>query len=489
MVRNTGFDRRFARRRRVVALLALSTIGASLGVAPSVAAGEVTANGTGRVIAVAPVSGGLSLEVGMGSAIADLKGTTPRAESATLKPGIVGLLAGSTVPLPSPSKADLRGETNVDRSSLAPPIDAGALRLTATRERASVTSDQDEAGFGAAARTDLSDLEVAGTLEISGGTADASANAKQAVGHAAMGRVTIGVAGTTLVDLQDLEWRVVSKLGDKPVVSFSVGSANIQGDRQAIDSPAELATALEPLKPLLAPAGISIRVPTAAEVAGGASLSPLVIESINAGALRSSVGALYPQIAPAYNELATQLQGQVPEAGLALLVANVGLSVAAGNGGVRLSLGGVSATIAPRATFGAADFDSDVQRDVSTTPSLTSGVTPMADAAPSFFSDVAAERVEPVISTRSPATAAPTTPITPVSGGPTPPRPARTAGATGAGTTLAMAPLAASGDSTVPATLVMAAVLAVVSALAARDQMTVRRRDALRQARARSVSI
>ncbi|HEX4979777.1 MAG TPA: hypothetical protein VFV35_06915, partial [Acidimicrobiales bacterium] len=185
-------------------IIGISLLGATTGARPTAAAGEVSANGTSRVLAVAPVSGGLSLEVGLGSAIADLEGTTPRAESATLKPGILGLLAGSTVPLPKPSKADLRAEREVDSTSVAPPLDLGLVRLTSTRERAAVTSDEDEEGLGAASRTDLADLDVAGLLELSGGNATASANGKQAASTASVGRLTVTVAGVPLVDLRDL---------------------------------------------------------------------------------------------------------------------------------------------------------------------------------------------------------------------------------------------------------------------------------------------
>lgn len=486
------------RRRRALALVTAGVAVATLGVTPAaVAASEVTANATGRVIAVAPVSGGLSLELGLGSAIADLKGTTPRAESATLKPGIVGLLLGSTLPLPKPAKADLRGEKSVDRGSVAPAVDAGALRLTATRERASVTSDEDEGGMGATARTDLSDVVVAGVVEVSGGTAGASATKKLAEGTSSVARLVVKVGGATLLDLNGLEWRVSAKLGEKPTATFSIGSAIVQGARQAIDSPEELRAALEPLAPVLAPAGVSIILPAVTETKGGAILSPLFVQSVNAPALRSTVGAVYPEIAPIYNELATQLQGQAAEAGLALLAANVGLSVAAGNGGARLALGGASAAIEPRESFGgSSDFggsssggslssgagagssgsaasvapsaaffaDSDAERTVRPAPSVTSGFSP---------SGAVASSVPAPASAASPVAARPTS--APAGGGPR-------------SIELAAVPLSESGESSVPAALVLALLLAGVCGLAARDQLSAERRDALRLARARSSS-
>lgn len=483
MGRERLFECRFSQRswvrRRLAALMAMAAAGATVGSAPASAVGEVVANGTARVTAVAPISGGLSLEVGLGSAIADLKGATPRAESATLKPGIVGLLAGSTVPLPGPSKADLRGERSVDRASVAPPLDLGAVRLAATRERASVTGE--DVGFGASARTDLTDLVVAGAVELSGGTAEASATTKEATGRSALGRITIAIAGTTLVDLHDVEWRVRSKLGEDPHATFSIGSAEIQGDRRAIDSPAELAAALEPLNPLLRVGGIGIKVPQVDKVAGGAALSPLVIESVNAEVLRGTVGAAYPQIAPLYNEVATQLQGQAAEAGLALLVANVGLSIATGNGGVRVALGGATAAIAPRETFGAARPDAGSQLRSSTAASPPTDVGSGGSSESGFFPDAPAARRElAAASSRGDGGQ--------VSGTSAALAPTATGGVAAQPLSVPMTPLGSDG-SPVPATIVLTAVLAGVTALAARDQMTVRRRDALRQARARSVSI
>lgn len=494
----TSARRSGGRRRRAVALVAAAVAIAGVGATPAaVAAGEVQANATSRVVAIAPVSGGLSLEIGLGSAIADLKGTTPRAESSTLKPGILGVLLGSSLPLPKPAKADLRGERSVDRGSVAPPVDLGAVKLTTTRERASVTSDEDEGGLGATARTDLSDVSVAGVVEVSGGTAGATVTKKVSEGTASVGRLVVKVGGATLLDLNDLEWRVSAKLGEKPEATFSIGSATVQGTRQAIDSPEELKAALEPLAPILAPAGVSISLPTVTEAEGGATLSPLVVQSVNAPALRSTVGAVYPQIAPIYNELATQLQGQVPEAGLALLVANVGLSIAAGNGGARLALGGASAAIEPRESFGgSSDFGSS-----SSSGSLSagagagsSGTAASVAPAAAFFADSDAERsVRPAPSVTSgfstsgagastaPAPVATASPVATRSTG-------APAGGAPRSIELATVPLSETGESSVPAALVLALLLAGVLGLAARDQMSAQRRDALRLARARSSS-
>lgn len=464
-----------ASSRRRLALAAVSVAVASLPVSPARAAGEVSANATSRVIAVAPVSGGLSLEVGLGSAVADLEGSTPRGESATLKPGIIGLLAGSTVPLPGPSKADLRAEKQVDRTSVVPPVDLGAVRLTTTRERAGVTAADDEAGLGAWARTDLSDVEIAGLVEVAGGTATASATAARAEGTASLGRITVVVGGVTVADLSGLEWRVSAELGGEPTASFSVGSAVIQGERQAIDSPEELRAALEPLAPLFAPVGLSIRVPQLDEREGGAALTPLVIESVNADLLRSTVGAVYPSIAPAYNDLATQLQDQAPEAGLALLVANVGLSIAAGNGGARVALGGVSATIAPRESFDGGTGAVASGTGVSSTGGIAGGIgagggsTPassLAGVSP-FYADTPAERTGGGV-------------------GPTVPARVPVAGGGEYVQELARAPIAAGGGSAAPAPLVFVLALAVAAGLAALDQLNVTRRAALRAARARS---
>jgi len=469
---------------------------ATVGATPAaVAAGDVQANATGRVIAVAPVSGGLSLEVGLGSAIADLKTTTPRAESATLKPGILGVLLGSTVPLPKPAKADLRGETSVDRGSVAPPVDLGAVKLTATRERASVTSDDDEGGLGATARTDLSDVSVAGVVEVSGGTAGATVTKKLSEGTASVARLVVKVGGATLLDLNGLEWRVSAKLGEKPEATFSIGSAIVQGARQSIDSPEELKAALAPLAPILAPAGVSISLPTVTETKGGAALSPLVVQSVNAPALRSTVGAAYPQIAPAYNELATQLQGQAAEAGLALLVANVGLSIAAGNGGARLALGGASAAIEPRESFGgSSDFGGSSSSGSLSTGAGAGSSGSAASVAPSaaFFADSDAERTvrpAPTATSGVSPSAAVTAPATAAGPSPTAIRPtAAPAGAAPRSIQLDTVPLSETGESSVPAGLVLALLLAGVCALAARDQMSAQRRDALRLARARSSS-
>lgn len=300
-----------------------------------------------RVAAVAPLTANLALEVGMAQSGADISGQVARGESSSFTFGIIGLLAGSLpVALPQPAKADTRNTERIDRTAVLPPIGVSPVVLQTTHERAWVS----KAPPSGAARTTLGDVEIPNLLSIGGGVSEARIDANLGQAMSSVGELSIAPLGQPLVVLEGLEWRAAQEAGTEPTASFSIGSGWVMGTRYPADGPAEMKAFFEAANTALGLTGLMIVAPEVVTLADGSRrVTPLRVQLRDAQIAKETAGRVYPNVAEQVNAVLNGVGDNAPpEAGLGLLVANVGIAALTGNGGVRAEIGGATARLATR---------------------------------------------------------------------------------------------------------------------------------------------
>ena len=326
-----------------------------------VSGGGILAQVDSQVAAVVPYAGGTSLPIKLGISGARLDDQVATASAGAVDFGLLGTLGTlalvssptlksvgvptesfATFDLPGPVTADSRDEPEAEASPVFPRVPIGPIEVRGGHERATAP----EKG-PARARIEMGaatlDLGVA-RLIMGGGISETSASAEEVRATTSIGELRLDVSGTGPV-LRGLEWRVVQRLGGPPQATFSIGSVEIGPTRFAFDSPAELAAGLDALNRALAPTGLSLAAP----VATPEGLSPLVIKLRDSALAAQFVGPVYSQaLAAGVNQLESTLVSGLPESGLAVTVANVGLAALTGHGGLAVELGGVSGAIGRR---------------------------------------------------------------------------------------------------------------------------------------------
>jgi hypothetical protein len=182
------------------------------------------------------------------------------------------------------------------------------------------------------------------TITTSGGVSETSASTTEVRSAASIGELRIGASGASPV-LRGIEWRLVQRIGKPARASFSVGSAEIGPTRYAFDSPAQVAAGLAAVNKALKATGISVTLP----VPGQSGVGPLTIKLKDAKAAATVVGPLYSRVlADAINQAESTIVAGLPESGLVVTVANVGLAAVTGRGGAAVELGGISGAIGYR---------------------------------------------------------------------------------------------------------------------------------------------
>jgi hypothetical protein len=150
--------------------------------------------------------------------------------------------------------------------------------------------------------------------------------------------------------LRGLEWEVGHQLGTPATASFRLGSATIGGRRYDTGSTEQVAMAFDQLNQQLTSSGLALLPPVATATDTGGRISPMRLSFKDSPGAAQVVGPLYEQVlAGPVNDLEAALNGAVPETGLAITVANVGLAAATGRGGAFLDLGGADASLVRRA--------------------------------------------------------------------------------------------------------------------------------------------
>src|SRR5207237_109995 len=189
----------------------------------------------------------------------------------------------------------------------------------------------------------LGDLTVGPAATILGGSSAAGINEEGSRSSAAVGELRLGGASGPAVVLSGLAWRAAQPKDAPGEAAFSIGSATIGGQPLAVGSPAEIATAIDAINGVLTAQGIRMSAPAVTAGADGGRVDPLRIELRDPPLNRAVAGAAYSPLAPTASQTqdaVVQASGSDPRVSQALLGANVALSLALGNGGVGVEIGG-----------------------------------------------------------------------------------------------------------------------------------------------------
>jgi hypothetical protein len=356
--------------------------------------GGVLAQADSQVAAVVPYAGGTSLPIKLGISGARLDDSAATASSGAVDFGLLGALGTlaivnsptlqrvgvptqslSAFHLPSPVSADSRTSPEATGTPVFPKVEAGPLEVRGGYEHASA-ADKGPAH----SRTEMGavniDLGVV-TITASGGVSETSASAVEIRSTSSIGELRIGASGASPV-LRGIEWRLVQRMGQAAQISFSIVSAEIGPTRYSFDSPAKVVSGLAALNKALNPTGISVTPP----VAGPSGLGPLTIKLKDSKAAATVVGPLYSRVlANAVNQAESALVSGLPETGLVVTVANVGLAALTGRGGAAVELGGISGAIGHRPVE-VFDYGAPEQQRAATDPAVL-GANAEQSASPS----------------------------------------------------------------------------------------------------------
>ena len=326
-----------------------------------VSGGGILAQVDSQVAAVVPFAGGTSLPIKLGISGARLDGEVATASAAVVDFGLLGTLGTlalvnsptlksvgvptesfASFRLPGPVTADSRSQPEAEATPVFPKVPVGPLEARGGHERATAP-----AKGPARARTEMGALAIdLGVVKITtgGGVSETLASAEEVRATTSIGELRFDASGAAPV-LRGIEWRLVQRMGQPAQTSFSIGSAEIGPTRFAFDSPAEAAAGLDALNRALAPTGVSLVAPVATD--GG--LGPLTVQLRDSALAAQFVGPLYSQVlAAGVNQLESTLVSGLPESGLAITVANVGLAALTGRGGLAVELGGLAGGIGRR---------------------------------------------------------------------------------------------------------------------------------------------
>ncbi|MGQ0625512.1 MAG: hypothetical protein ACT4PP_12800 [Sporichthyaceae bacterium] len=408
---------------RATAGAVLALLGATLG-GPGAAAAdkadtpkEVSAQAQAVVARIVPFVGLPGVTTSIGLAGAQVSAGSAQANATAADFGLLGALAAAgapTVPgvdapdLPQPIVADSAGVTSAEREQLAPPPGQGMAAAPGTFARERVDAGADP--LAARSRVDGPQLLIPGLLELSSGSSTATARAERAVSEVRYGRIALGEGEVVLTGLR---WVATQRGSDAAKGTFTLGSMTIAGQSYAVDSPAEIASAIAQANSALVPFGLALSAPTSTLSGAGATVAPLIIQVRNPEPLvepsRQGVDAFRPVLTP----LIDAIIAAYPDAAAAQIALNAVVGGLGGSSGGRLELGGVSAR------FGLVD-GAALPLDVPDTASVAEvappppGISPTTDAAGEVAAGIA--EIPPALPGAAPAPAGELTVAAPVAG-------------------------------------------------------------------------
>lgn len=277
---------------------------------------------------------GYTLPVGLGVSAASYTNQQSRALGAAYELSAVTGLVGATVPEVAPIAIDSNEGDDARTADLGAGPVLGHVALTATGTPASTSEVR------------LADVDLPALVRVEGGHSTSSTSLdpgrqRRARASTEVARVTI--AGGVVV-LEGLRWEAVQRTGDDPtaVATFTLGRLLLAGVPVPLD-PGDLASSLDPVNDALAPIGLFLRLPTLLRTEGAVEMGPLRVglasSPLGADVVAPIVGGIRPFLLPVFEAL-TDVDTTL---GLAALVADLGLGVADGSGGVEVSVGGATA--------------------------------------------------------------------------------------------------------------------------------------------------
>jgi hypothetical protein len=346
------------RASRLIAALSVTLIVAVL--VPGGARGAVddefvTGSGTSyaQFVRVGPTAGQLSLAPVFGLSLADYVNTVGRGQATVADWAGIGVAERSLpdntpiVKARSTEKDADKGKTVVVGGGSDGETGGGIAELYARATKAPL-------GEG---RFRLTSMTIPGLIEARSSVSHAQAGVKGQTREAvAMTEIGVLSIGGGAVELKGLRWVSTQQTGGKKSVkgTFTIEGATIGGAPLEMPAgPSELEAIAEPINTALAPIGLSISMPVVENRAGQASVSPLSVDIENSPAGRQFIApildALRPvrePIADAFIDLAKSLveaNEDIPDASVAILLADLSLGILSGSSQLHLEFGGVTA--------------------------------------------------------------------------------------------------------------------------------------------------
>jgi hypothetical protein len=358
---------------RLTVAVVLVALGLGVSPAGAVAAtqdGEFvlgSGNGIATTVLVGPQTGGLTVSVTFGQALADFQGRVARASARAIDFGVIELaLTAPPCPgkapsftrdqFPQPLDADSRdGASNAGKSEQENGTEPGSpLFATVGRkfvqalpvpESRSLTTT---AGFG-----------VEGVIEVGTGVAEVVSRVVDDGAREVYG--SVDVASVELLDgairMGGLHWQAIHRTGKDPesTGSFSIASLTINGTPVPVPGGGtEAAQALAAVNAVLLGTGLSIVAPEFSNLGGAAHITPLTVQLVDSPLGRAVVApavtagqpvreaffdAYYDQFECGGTLGEVQYVGSVGRG--AVLPSDIALSALTGTGGFVLELGGV----------------------------------------------------------------------------------------------------------------------------------------------------
>jgi hypothetical protein len=326
-------------------------------------------NGIATGVRVGPQTGGLTIAVTFGQALADFQGRVGRAsaraidfgilETALTAPGCNGAPSSfKQSDFPQPLDADSRDPaSNAGKSAQTGGSPDGPLFGTIGHSEVKAEPPP----YGRAMST-VAAFGITGVAEAGAGRAEVISRivddkAREVVGTVDFSHLVL-LGGA--ITLDGLHWEARHRTGTDPAAegAFTVGSMTINGTKVPLPvGGAEAAAVLGPINAVLLGTGLSIQPPVLAVTKDAASLSPLRIQVDHSPLGQALVAPLVTAGQPVREALLDFYNGQVAcDAPIgsqeipgkvgrgAVLPSDIALSALTGTGGFVIELGGVRAT-------------------------------------------------------------------------------------------------------------------------------------------------
>jgi hypothetical protein len=332
-----------AARRGLVALVlvaglsALLVAPASVGTADAAAEPFVLGSGaaSAQVTKARLFYAGYSLQVALGLAATTYENTQSRSLGAAYDLSSALGLVKVTVPEVSPASIDSNaGDAATTKDLHAGPV-LGQIQLSAKRVPASTSE------------VHLADVDLTGLVRVEGGHSRSTSGIVDGKTRRAQASVTVGSVTLLggVVSLDGLRWDAVQESGGskRSDGSFSLARLSVAGVPIATDLH-DLDPVLVAINVALAPLGFVLEGPQVLHRDNGAvEITPLRVGILNSPigsqALAPAIAAIRPLLVPVYDALADVND----TLGLAALVADLGLGVVDGSGGIEIAVGGATA--------------------------------------------------------------------------------------------------------------------------------------------------
>jgi hypothetical protein len=360
-------------RGRWRATVAVATVvAAATAFAPARADSFVQGSGSGIAtgVKVGPQTGGLTIAVTFGQALADFQGNVGRAsarsidfgilETALTAPGCNGLASSvKQSDFPQPLDADSRDpESNKGKWAQQGGNDpAGPLFVAAGHEEVQA----DPTPVGRASST-VAAFAIPGLISVGAGKATVVSHIVDGVTREVV--ATVDVSGLDLgggaVKLSGLHWEAIHRTGKDEAATgeFSIGSLVVGGAKVPIPGGGtELATVLAPVNAVLLGFGLSLDPPVLDVRGGAAALTPLRVRldhsPFGQAVIAPLVTAAQPVREPLIDLYSEQVSCESPvgsqeipgKVGRAVVLpSDIAISAFTGTGGFIVELGGARAT-------------------------------------------------------------------------------------------------------------------------------------------------